>query len=231
MKVAILYSGGKDSTFVIDYARTKGWDIKYLLSIKPTRTDCFLFHYATVEHTPKLAEIMGIPHILKECDVADPKKEAEIVKNVVKDNMVDAVVLGGTGLQETQIRSIQDALRPLGVEAFACHAGLDHDDVMKEMVDKGYKIMITQFASLGIDKSWLGQIITKEKLKELFDNSVKFGFHCGGEGGYYDTLVVDAPFFDKKLEIKSFDINMESEYAGHLVVKELEIKSKATKKL
>jgi len=84
MKVAIMYSGGKDSTFAIDHAMEKGWDIRYLISIKPTRTDCYLFHYATVEHTKELAKILKIPHILEKCSVADPQKEAEIVKRIVE---------------------------------------------------------------------------------------------------------------------------------------------------
>ena len=79
MKVAILYSGGKDSTFAIDAVLKKGWEIAYLLSVKPSRKDCFLFHYATVEHTKELAKILGIPHIYTTCDVAEPKAEAEIV--------------------------------------------------------------------------------------------------------------------------------------------------------
>ena len=57
MDVAIMYSGGKDSTYAIEYALDKGYNIKYLLSVKPNRTDCYLFHFATVEHTKELADI------------------------------------------------------------------------------------------------------------------------------------------------------------------------------
>src|SRR3989344_545959 len=123
MDVAILYSGGKDSTYAIQHAVEKGWNIKYLVSVKPTRKDCFLFHFATVEHTKELAKLLNIPHFYVKCRVADPEQEAEIVKEVVEKNQeklrIDAVVLGGTGLQETQLRSIQNALRPLQIEAFA----------------------------------------------------------------------------------------------------------------
>ncbi|MDP3765163.1 MAG: hypothetical protein Q8R04_01495, partial [Nanoarchaeota archaeon] len=158
MDVAILYSGGKDSTFAIQHARNKGWNIKYLVSVKPTRKDCFLFHYATVEQTKDLAKILQIPHFYVKCRVSDPAKEAEIVKEIIEKNQkrmkVDAVVLGGTGLQETQLRSIQNALRPLKVDAFASHAGEDHDLVMEEMLKKGYEILITQIASDGL-KDWL----------------------------------------------------------------------------
>ena len=63
MKVAILYSGGKDSTYAIEYCRKRNWDIKYLLSIKPSRTDCYLFHYATVEMTKETSKLLDMPHI------------------------------------------------------------------------------------------------------------------------------------------------------------------------
>src|SRR3989344_8185660 len=92
MKVAVLYSGGKDSTYAIDYALKKGWEISYLLSVKPNRTDCYLFHFATVEHTKKLAKSLGIKQIYTTCDVADPVKEAEIVKDIIIKNPVDAVL-------------------------------------------------------------------------------------------------------------------------------------------
>jgi len=168
MKVAIMYSGGKDSTFAIEHAKEKGWDIRYLISIKPTRKDCYLFHYATVEHTKDLAEILKIPHVLEKCKVADPKKEADIVRKIVekkqKTDPVNAVVLGGTGLQETQLRSIQDALRPLGIEVFAAHAGEEHDEVVENMLAKGYEIMITQVASDGL-LPWLGKTLTKENFR------------------------------------------------------------------
>ena len=112
MDIAILYSGGKDSTYAIEYCKNKNWNIKYLISIKPDRTDCYLYHFATVELTKDLAKILGYKHFYLTCDIADPEKEALIVKDLVKKNKIDALVLGGTGLQETQIRSLQKPLLP-----------------------------------------------------------------------------------------------------------------------
>jgi diphthamide synthase (EF-2-diphthine--ammonia ligase) len=82
MEVAILYSGGKDSTLAIEYAAKKNWSIKYLISVKPTRRDCYLFHYSTVELTRHIAKILGIKQIYVTCSEADPKKEAEIIRKI-----------------------------------------------------------------------------------------------------------------------------------------------------
>src|SRR3989344_5114704 len=162
MEVAILFSGGKDSTLAIEYCKNQGYDIKYLLSIKPSRRDCYLYHFATVEHTPLLAEAMGFKHILGHCDVADPKKEAQIIYDIVKKNPVDAVVLGGVGLQETQIKSVREALFPLGIEVFASHKDQDNDKLVEDMIDRGYKIILTEIAADGLTESWLGTELTRE---------------------------------------------------------------------
>ena len=232
MKVAIMYSGGKDSTFAIDLALEKGWDIEYLISIKPTRTDCYLFHFATVEHTKELAKILEIPHILEKCKIADPEKEAQIVRKIVEKQQktmpVNAVVLGGTGLQETQLRSIQNALRSLGIEVFASHAGEEHDLIVEKMLDKGYEIMITQVASDGL-MPWLGRTLTKENFKELKEDSVNFKFHIGFEGGYADTLVLDGPIFKKKLQVDGFKRVVEDNYSGHVKIDKLKVLDKKEK--
>ncbi len=219
MKVAIMYSGGKDSTFALDFAKENGWDIRYLLSIKPTRTDCFLFHYATVEHTVHLAKMLGIKHILASCDVADPMLEAEIVKKIVlKEEKVDAVVLGGIGLQETQIRSIQKALMPSGIEVFAAHSGEDHVAVMKQMIAKGYKFMITQVAADGLNETWLGRVLaSNEDVDALVACADKYGFHAGGEGGHYDTCTIDGPVFSHALDVRIIEKCMETACSGHVI--------------
>jgi len=229
MDVAILYSGGKDSTFAIQHAKEKGWNIKYLISVKPTRKDCFLFHFATVEHTKEFAKMLKIPHFYVKCRVADLVKEADIVRKVVEDNQkkmrVDAVVLGGTGLQETQLKSIQNALMPLNIDVFAAHAGDDHDVIMEQMLEKGYEIMITQIASDGL-KDWLGKKITKDNFAQLKKDSVKYGFHIGFEGGYADTLVLDCPLYTQKLMIGDISIIYEDDFCGHVVINKYKMEDK-----
>lgn len=229
-----MYSGGKDSTYAIQHALEKKWNIKYFISVKPSRKDCYLFHYATVEWTKELSKNFKAPHFLLKCSVADAKKEAALIRGFVHKNQkikklkIDALVLGGTGLQETQLRSLQDAMLPLKVEVFASHAGLDHDKVMEQMLNKGYKIMITQVASDGLMK-WLGTVLTKENFKELQKDSIKYGFHIGFEGGYADTLVIDAPIFKKCLEIVKSRKIIDDEYCGHIIIKKAKLVSKSVR--
>lgn len=218
VEVAVLYSGGKDSTYALEKCLQKKWKVKYLLSVKPTRNDCYLFHFSTVEHTRELAQILGFKHLYTVCDVADPKLEAQIIRDIVAQNPVDALVLGGVGLQETQLKSIRDAVFDLGVEVFASHAGEDHEQLVREMIEKGYDIRITQVAVEGLGKEWVGKKLTKEHFAQLKKLSEHHGFHVGAEGGHYDTLVVDGPIFTKRFEITDSAVIMEDAYCGYLKV-------------
>ena len=220
MDVAILYSGGKDSTFAIEYAMKKNWNIKYLISVKPNRSDCYLFHFATVELTKCMAESLGIKHIYTTCTEADPIKEAQIIKDIVEKNPVDSVILGGIGLQETQINSIREALFPLGVDVFASHAGYDHFELMKEMINKGYEIIISEIAADGLGANWLGKRLTMKNINEFAELSAKYGFHIGGEGGSYNTFVCDGPIFPKKLEVISVEKIMDGDFSGYINITE-----------
>ncbi len=218
MKVGILFSGGKDSCLAIETAKNKGWEIAYLLSVKPTRRDCYLFHYATVELTKELANMLNLPHIYTICNEADVKKEAQIIHDIVKKNPVDAIVLGGIGLQETQIKAIRDILFPLGVEVFAAHTGMNHEDILRDMVLRGYEILITEVAADGLNKDWLGKKIDMRNLPELKTASEKYGFHIGFEGGHANTLVLGGPIFNKSIKILESEKIMDGEFSGFLKV-------------
>lgn len=220
-----MYSGGKDSTYAIEYCQNKGWNIKYLISIKPNRRDCYLYHFATVELTQELSKILGYKQFYLSCEVADPEKEANIVKELVqKQQKIDALVLGGVGLQETQLRSLQKALMPLKVEVFASHAGvLDYKSTMQEMLNKGYRFMITQIASDGLMK-WLGKELTINNIELFEKDSQKYGFNVIGEGGYYDSLAFAGPIFgNKSLEILEIKEIIEDKYCGYIKINKFKV--------
>ena len=59
------------------------------------------------------------------------------------------------------------------------------------------KIMIVGVA--GLPKEWLGRIITEKTIKELKQIE---GIHILGEGGEYESLVLDCPLFKSALKVK-----------------------------
>ena len=63
MNVAILFSGGKDSTMALYYALKEKEDVKYLLSMKSVNEESYMFHVPNIHVTDLLAEALDIPII------------------------------------------------------------------------------------------------------------------------------------------------------------------------
>jgi uncharacterized protein (TIGR00290 family) len=69
------------------------------------------------------------------------------------------------------------------------------------MLAEGFEIMIIAVAAPPLDIQWLGRIIDEQCIDELVKLNKKYGIHIIGEGGEYDTLVLDCPMFSKKLVV------------------------------
>src|SRR5215467_3749992 len=63
MRLASLYSGGKDSTYAVFKAKELGHEISCLLTMYPESQDSMLFHYPNGWITRYLGEAMNIPTI------------------------------------------------------------------------------------------------------------------------------------------------------------------------
>ena len=68
MKVAVLFSGGKDSTMAIYNALESGEDVKYLLAMKSANDESYMFHVPNIHLTDLLSKAMDIPIITVETD-------------------------------------------------------------------------------------------------------------------------------------------------------------------
>lgn len=203
MKVAVMFSGGKDSVYALNYALQQSWQVEALIAVKPKNTEAYLYHYATVEWTLLSSEALGIPLILLQASQIGPNVEAKVLEKVFKKLKIDALLLGGVGLQKTQIDSIETVARKFGIDVILPHKNYSSEELIEAEVKAGFDIRITQVASNGLDERWLGRQIDKKTLEQLKVLSKKYGFDIDFEGGYADTFVCDGPIFKKRIEFKS----------------------------
>ncbi len=205
MKVAVLFSGGKDSTQAVIWCKEKKHDIVALIAVKPKSTEAYLWHYATVEWTKLQAEAMGLPLVLVNCEKIGPENETKELEGVVSKLEIDAIVLGGVGLQETQIKTVGKLAKKYGIEVLVPYSNLTSEQLLREEIKTGLDIRITDVASDGLGTEWLGKRLNSENLEKWLELSKRFGFDCLGEGGYMNSFVVDAPIFKKRIEFKSVE--------------------------
>ncbi len=200
MKVGVLYSGGKDSTQAVKHCMDKGYEIVSLISVKPRNEEAYLWHYPTVELCKLSAEAMNLPIMLIRCDEIGPKVEAKCLEPLLAKMKVDALVLGGVGLQQTQIKEIDNVAEKYGINVLVPYSDYTSEQLLLEEI-KHLEIIMTEVAADGLDKNWLGRTIDGNAFNELKKISEKHGFDILGEGGSFNTFVTDAPFFKKRVQL------------------------------
>jgi diphthine-ammonia ligase len=206
VKLAALYSGGKDSTFAISCAQEMGHPVACLITMHPIADDSTLFHYPNSWVTEYLANAMQIP--LVGFQVSGRSKEHEV--NALEEAIVQAkslygiegIVHGGIS-SNYQKQAFERACVHQGIAAVTPLWNCDPERYITELVNRGFHIIIAGVSTMGLDKNWLGRELDKESLSNLISISKKCGFNLTFEGGEAETLVIDCPLYWKKLQINA----------------------------
>ena len=218
MKIGILFSGGKDSMFALHWAKAQGWDISCLISLQSKNTHSYMFHTPNILLTKDQAKCLDIPILfsqtegIKEEELQDLKAALQEAKDKYQ---IDAVATGAVAsvYQESRVSKLCEEL---GLQIFSPLWQKKQEDVLKEMLDLNCDIRIVAIAAYGLDESYLGKQITKELIEDFKEKQKKYGFHPAGEGGEFESFVVNAPLFKKKIVIEEANPVMENEETGYL---------------
>ncbi len=226
MRLAVIFSGGKDSTYALIKSMEEGHEIKYLVTLFPHRQDSWMFHHSCIELTKLQAESLGIKHIVQDT-FGEKEEELKDLVNVlenIKDG-IDGVVTGAIASQYQKTR-IDNICKGLGLLSIAPLWGMKAEDVLKEEIEN-MDVIVTSVSTAGMDERWLGRKLDENAFNELMVLKENFGIHVAGEGGELDSLVIDAPQFKKRIEISDSEKIWDSKTgSGYLKVKDAKLVSK-----
>jgi len=199
MRVAVLATGGKDSALALYKVLNEDHEVKYLVSMIPLREDSWMFHYPNIRLVDLFAEAAEI-QLVKAETLAVKEREVEDLKRLIEGIDVDAIVSGAvaSNYQKSRIEKICEQLR------LKCIAPLWHKnplDILKEILGLKFEVIITGVYAYGFSEEWLGRKIDEASVKALIELNKQYGVSLVGEGGEYETLVLDAPFFKKRIKI------------------------------
>jgi len=229
MKLAALFSGGKDSTFAIYRAHKMGHDVRCLITILTMSAESHLLHHTNVHLTKIQAGAMSIPQILLESKSDKTQDELELLKEGLvlakKDHSVEGVVHGGI-LSEFQKTKFEAIAHELGLEVIAPIWKKDQRQYMKELLDCGFEFVISAVSCNGLDESWVGKKITKQDLDILIQKSEQFKFNLSFEGGEAETFVTNCPLFSHPIEITQYEKFWDG-YRGRFEILDAKMKNNA----
>ncbi|MFC7155473.1 diphthine--ammonia ligase [Halomarina halobia] len=210
-----LFSGGKDSSWALYRALEADHPVERLVTVHPTG-DSYMYHVPATDLAELAAESVGIPLVsvrpgdFGADDVADASAQGDAELEPLEAALGDlAADLGGIGgvtagavestFQTDRIRAMCDRL---DAELFAPLWRRDPRELADAMLDAGFEIMIVQVAAAGLDESWLGRTLDADALADLEALNDRYGVHVLGEGGEFETLVVDAPHMERRIELE-----------------------------
>jgi len=219
-KVAVLFSGGKDSCLALHMALKKDYDVKYLLSVMPDNFDSFMFHKPDLKLLKKQAEMLGIELIVRKSK-GEKDKELEDLKKLINKikGKAEIIVVGGIA-SSYQGKRIKKICSELDLEFYAPLWDYSDSDVWNLLLKEKFKVILTKITCEGLGKEWLGKIINKKKVEDLKVLSKKYQFRSDFEGGEAESAVLYMPEFKKEIKIK-FDIKSEGKYRHWLKIKEI----------
>jgi ABC transporter with metal-binding/Fe-S-binding domain ATP-binding protein len=208
---ASLFSGGKDSSWALYRALEDGLNVTRLVTVHPG-DDSYMYHVPATDLAALAAESVGID--LLEVDPGDLGAEAATDSAAQGDAELEPLeaalrelpsltgVTAGAVESEFQTSRIEAMCERLGIDLYAPLWQRDPVTLAEEMLDAGFEILIVQVAAAGLDESWLGRRLDADALDELIVLNERYGVHPLGEGGEFETLVVDGPHMSRPIELE-----------------------------
>lgn len=226
MKLGVLFSGGKDSVFACRRAMERN-EVACLITLVSDNPDSYMFHTPNIARTGLQAKAMGVPlltwptHGIKEEELADL---AAVIAAARDRYGIQGIVTGA-------IESVYQAARVQRIcrsQNLWCYNPLwqtNQIDYLRGLLKEDFSIIISGVYAYPFDASWLGAKLTEERIQMLEQLEKKYRINPSGEGGELETFVLDAPFFQKRIEIMKASESY-ANYRGQFVIEEMRLVEK-----
>ncbi|MDP6865569.1 MAG: diphthine--ammonia ligase [Candidatus Poseidoniaceae archaeon] len=199
MRIAVLSSGGKDSSAAWWWAMCRGWDVVAIVTVEIQDGDSHMFQVPStkwVKHQAQLAEIPWI-NVPASGSVED---EIQALESALSQLEIDALVSGALR-SDFQKQRLECMCQRLNIHSYAPLWHQTPIEHLRGMVEAGFEIMLTSVSCEGLDHTWLGHVLTKATLDELHNLSLQHRFNVDGEGGEYETFVLGGPIWSRSLQV------------------------------
>lgn len=196
-RVALSWSGGKDSCLALDVLTNKGINVVCLVTTVPKELGRTFGHGEKLDMVKLQSEALRIPLEFVSCTFDDYTVSYQNTLAALKTKyQIDGIAFGDLYLEghrewgeELASQVSIDSLYPLWtIQENSFQA-------LQTFVDSGYKATVIKVREDILDESWLGRELDGRFLKDV--RNIKM---CPlGESGEYHTFVYDGPLFRSRI--------------------------------
>ena len=195
---AVLWTGGKDCALAFHKSSIAGYQINYLVTFAPKNPN-FLAH--SLELIKMQTESIGIPHLIIEVEAPMNESYENGIALLKEDYKIDALITGDIDEIEGHSNWIVACSKKSQMAVFNPLWKKNREELLKELIQQKFQVIFTLVKKSFFDSQWLEKELNKNTLQELKE---KLNIDICGENGEYHTMVLNAPFFKKKLVIDSY---------------------------
>ena len=222
MKVAVAWSGGKDSCLACFKAIKESYTVSNLL-IMMTDENTSNFHLINSDLLDAQSTAIGIP-IIKQ--VTSP----DMYENNFRSALLDLKSEGVKGLVTGDVFNValheagwlDRICREVGLIPIRPLWHLDTKKILTEFINEGFKAIVVRIKNEVIGLDWLGREINQIFYEDLLNLGT---IDPCGEHGEYHSFVVDGPIFKNRIVITDSEKKTINGY-GRLKIKKYKINSK-----
>ncbi len=229
VRLGILWSSGKDSCLAMHIMHEQGYALSCLITMVSKNPDSYMFHTPAVDIAPLQARALELPLIVqetlgkKERELADLKKALARAK---KEHGVEGIVTGAL-FSTYQRDRIEKACDAVGLKIFTPLWHMDQGQELGLLLKKKMHVVISAVAGYGFDESWICRRINSKLIDELKALHDTYKINLAGEGGEFESLVLDAPLFRKRIELVDWCVAAGDRHVAQVVIKKAVLKGNA----
>lgn len=200
-------------------------EVACLITLLPSSIESTLFHFPNAHLTELQARALNLP-LVKVRSRDDEHSGVEALRRALarakSAYKVEALVTGAVK-SRYQLERFSAVCESQGLRSVNPLWGEDEESLLREILERRIEAIITRVAGYPLTKSLLGKRIDRETI-DLFIR-LKGYVNPSGEGGEYETFVLDAPPFSKRIVPLSWRVEGE-EYDATLYIEKAELASK-----
>jgi diphthine-ammonia ligase len=154
MRLAVLFSGGKDSNYAMYLMEQQGHQVDTLVSVIPSEKDSWLFHTPNLNLLPLHAMAMQ-KRLLRVPSQGSEEGDLQALHQALSGLDVEGVVSGAIA-SDYQWDRINGICELLGLRLFSPLWRKDQGMLMHDMVEAGIEAMVVSVSADGLGNEWLG---------------------------------------------------------------------------
>jgi uncharacterized protein (TIGR00290 family) len=197
LQYAVSFSGGKDSMLALDRAVRSGRRVARLVTLYDEASGRVRFHGVPVAVMQAQARALGLPIRLYPTTPANFELVFLRVLQELRTEGIAGMIFGNIHLADVRAW-YEERVQAAGLEHVEPLWSEPPEELVREVIGRGYTARLTCIEEATADPTWLGQTLSEELVAAFAAR----GIDACGERGEYHTLVTDGPLFRTPLGVE-----------------------------